>query len=161
MEGSTGYLAELVIKGDKLVYEYGGGVCQVSTTMFRAAMASGLPIIERHPHSLPVRYYNPQGYDATVYPGVADLQFLNDTSAPVLIQSYVQGTAISYRIFGALDGRTVAINGPYQYDAQPDGSLKAVISRTVTYPDLTEKKQSFYSNYKSPSLFAVVRNPLE
>jgi len=75
VDAGTGYKAELVIKGDKLIPEYGGGVCQVSTTMFRSAINAGLPIIERKSHSLSVRYYTPQGFDATIYPGVVDLKF--------------------------------------------------------------------------------------
>ncbi|MFH1460797.1 MAG: VanW family protein, partial [Patescibacteria group bacterium] len=62
-----GYLPELVIKKNKTVPEYGGGVCQVSTTFFRAAVNSGLKITERQQHAFPVVYYNPQGFDATVY----------------------------------------------------------------------------------------------
>ena len=161
VDASTGYLPELVIKGDKIIPEYGGGICQVSTTMFRAAIESGLAIIERRPHSIPVRYYNPQGYDATIYPGVVDLKFQNDTDSYILIQSRVEGTMIAFDVFGAPDGRTVKIEGPYQYDAQPDGSLKAVLYRTITSAEGTSNKESFYSSYKSPGLFQVIKNPLE
>lgn len=156
-----GYLPGLVIKNGTLVPEYGGGLCQVSTTMFRAAMESGLAIKERHPHAIPVKYYNPQGYDATIYQGSADLQFFNDTPGPILIQATIEGTTIMFDMYGVADGRTVAIDGPRMYDVQPNGALKAVMSRTVTYADGTNHKDTFYSNYKSPALFEVVRNPLE
>jgi vancomycin resistance protein YoaR len=161
VDDTTGYQPELVIKNNKLIPEFGGGICQVSTTLFRAAMDAGLPILERRSHSLPVKYYNPQGYDAAVYIGSVDLKFKNDTEGTVLIQSKIVGTKLYFEIYGTEDGRKVAINGPSQYDIKPDGSMKAVISRTVTYPDGTEKKDTFRSVYKSPGLFPTVRNPLE
>lgn len=161
VDASIGYLPELVIKEGKLTPEYGGGICQVSTTLFRAAIVAGLPVTERRPHSLPVRYYNPQGFDATVYPGSADLKFRNDTSTHILIQTKIVGTKIDFEIYGTADGRHVVLDGPRQYDIQPNGAMKAVLKRIVTYTDGTEKKDEFRSSYKSPSLFPTVRNPLE
>ncbi|OGN04777.1 MAG: hypothetical protein A2831_01910 [Candidatus Yanofskybacteria bacterium RIFCSPHIGHO2_01_FULL_44_17] len=158
---STGFVPELVIKSGKLIPEYGGGICQVSTTLFRAAMEAGLPIIERRAHSLPVRYYNPQGYDATIYPGVSDLRFKNDTSAHILIQSKITGSKLYFEIYGTKDGRQIVLDGPYQYEIQANGAMKATISRTVTYTNGQDKKDVFNSSYKSPSLFPTVRNPLE
>ncbi|MEK7151221.1 MAG: VanW family protein [Patescibacteria group bacterium] len=158
---STGFVPELVIKSGTLTPEYGGGICQVSTTLFRAAMKAGLPILERHAHSLPVRYYNPQGYDATIYPGVSDLRFKNDTSAHILIQSKIVGSKIYFEIYGSKDARQVTIDGPHQYDLQTNGAMKAWLKRIVTYSDGQEKKDTFNSSYKSPSLFPVIRNPLE
>lgn len=161
VDASGGYLPELVIKNGKLMPEYGGGICQVSTTIFRAAMVTGLAILERHPHSLPVKYYNPQGFDATIYPGVSDFRFKNDTPAYILIQSKVIGSKLYFEIYGTSDNRKVVIDGPRQYDVKPNGSLKAVLSRTITYADGTEKKDVFYSSYSSPSAFQIIRNPLE
>lgn len=158
---STGYLPELVIKNKTIVAEYGGGLCQVSTTLFRAAVAAGLPILERHSHSLPVRYYNPQGYDATIYPGVADLKFANDTPGYILIQSRVAGSKILFEIYGTRDSRQVVIDGPRQYDAKPDGALKASLTRVITLPDGQTRKDVFLSNYKSPSLYKTIKNPYE
>jgi len=89
-----GYLAELVIKKDKTIPEYGGGVCQVSTTFFRAAINSGLKITERQHHAFPVTYYNPQGFDATVYDPKPDLRFVNNTPDHLLIETYVQGNEV-------------------------------------------------------------------
>ena len=161
VDASTGYLPELVIKKGALIPEYGGGLCQVSTTVFRAAMATGLPILERHPHSLPVRYYNPQGYDATIYPGVSDLRFKNDTPAHILIQSKIVGSKLYFEIYGTKDGRQITIEGPRQYDIQKNGALKAELARTVVYPDGRTKKDVFKSSYQSPGLFPTIRNPLE
>ena len=119
-------------------------------------------ILERHPHSLPVRYYNPQGFDATIYPdNKTDLRFKNDTSGYILIQSKIIGSMLTLEIFGKSDGREVIITGPVQYQVNPDGSMKTWLKRIVTSNDGNAKKEVFYSSYKSPSLFPVVRNPLE
>lgn len=161
VEASSGYQYELVVKNKSLIPEYGGGLCQVSTTLFRAAATAGLPIIERHSHSLPVRYYHPQGFDATIYPGVSDLRFKNDTPNNILIQAEVSGTSLSFEIYGSSNGRKVSLDGPHVYDSQPDGSMKTWLKRIVTLADGTQHKDIFYSIYKSPSLFARIRNPLE
>ncbi|MBI2064049.1 MAG: VanW family protein [Candidatus Yanofskybacteria bacterium] len=161
VDASSGYLPELVIKNGTLIPEYGGGLCQVSTTLFRAAALAGLPILERHPHSIPVRYYNPQGFDATIYPGVSDLRFKNDTPAYVLIQSKIANSKIYFEIYGTDDGRKTTLEGPRQYDIKSNGALKAELKRIVIYPDGAEKKDVFQSSYKAPGSFQVVRNPLE
>ncbi|MBI2062702.1 MAG: VanW family protein [Candidatus Yanofskybacteria bacterium] len=161
VDASSGYLPELVIKKGALIPEYGGGLCQVSTTLFRAATLAGLSILERHPHSLPVRYYNPQGFDATIYPGVSDLRFKNDTPGYILIQAEVVGDQMNFEIYGTNDGRKTTIDGPNQYDIKSNGSLKTTLTRTVLYPDGSEKKDVFESSYKAPGSFPVVRNPLE
>ncbi len=77
VEASTNYLPELVIKEDRTIPEYGGGLCQVSTTMFRAALDAGLKITERQNHSYRVRYYEPPvGMDATIYLPKPDFKFV-------------------------------------------------------------------------------------
>jgi vancomycin resistance protein YoaR len=159
VEASTGYKPELVIKNNKLEYEYGGGICQVSTTIFRAAIYAGLPIKERKNHSFPVRYYNPQGFDSTVYPGVVDLKFVNDTPNHILIQGYVVKNKLTFEIYGTDDGRKVAVDHPTTYDAKPDGSLKAYFNRTITTAKGEEIKNKFTSIYKPPVKYES--NPLE
>ncbi len=162
VDETTGYLPELVIRNKHLIPEYGGGLCQVSTTLFRAAMTAGLPIIERAPHSFPVKYYNPQGYDAAIYPGVIDLKFVNDTGKPIILQSQVQGNKLIFDMFGTSDKRQVTINEPRTYHADESGALKTVMSRAITYANGEKTHQDFYSNYKSPALFTkVVANALE
>ena len=74
----AGFLPELVIKGDRTVPELGGGLCQVSTTSFRAALDGGFKITKRTNHSYAVHYYDPVGLDATVYPPSVDFKFIND-----------------------------------------------------------------------------------
>ena len=159
VDETGGYLAELVIKGGALIPEYGGGLCQVSTTMFRAAINAGLPILERRPHSFPVKYYNPQGFDATIYPGVVDLKFRNDTPAHLLIQTKISGTKLIFEIYGSNDGRIVTLDGPHTYDQKANGALRAYFVRKITSADGTEKEERFDSNYKPP--MPLARNPLE
>ncbi len=161
VQPEEGYLAELVIKNRKVTPEYGGGLCQVSTTLFRAAVASGLPILERHPHSFPVHYYHPQGFDATIYPGSADLRFKNDTAKNILIQDRLEGTKLIFEIFGSPDGRQVELSLPKIIEQNSDGSLKTILTRKIFTVDGTTKTDSFWSNYHSPALFPLERNPLE
>jgi vancomycin resistance protein YoaR len=101
----TGYREELVIKENKTVPEYGGGLCQVSTTMFRAAMAAGLPITARSNHAYAVHYYAPIGMDATIYPPYPDMKFVNNTKGYILVQTSQVGTSLTYQFFGTDDGR--------------------------------------------------------
>lgn len=156
---ASGFQSELVIKSGKLVREAGGGICQVSTTLFRAAIYSGLPILERRPHSFAVRYYNPQGFDSTIYPGVVDLKFKNDTPGHIMLQSYISGTKITFEIYGTDTGRIVTVNPPVQYDIQPDGSMRAYFVRKIAQNGET-KETTFNSTYKAPPS-AQERNPLE
>lgn len=161
VDATTGYLPELVIKGTKVIPEYGGGLCQVSTTLFRAAIYAGLEINERKNHSFAIRYYSPVGFDATIYPGVTDLRFTNNTPASIYIQSSVVGSKITFSMFGASDNRKVTLDGPHSYDVLPDGSLKTIFTRTIAFSDGTQKKDTFRSTYKSPALFETIKNPLE
>lgn len=112
---TAGYLESLIIRGDATVPGIGGGVCQVSTTVFRAAFWAGLPITVRNQHSYRVSYYEqdgtPPGLDAAVYDPGVDLRFRNDTGHPVLLQSAVDpvnGTLI-YRLYGTRTGRQVRL----------------------------------------------------
>lgn len=159
VDETEGYQAELVIKNGQLIPEYGGGICQVSTTLFRAAINSGFPILERKNHSFPVKYYNPQGFDATIYPGVVDLKFKNNTSSHVLIQNKIIGTKITFEVYGSNDGRMVYVDGPHQYDQKTNGAMKAYFYRKTVFADGTEKEERFNSNYNPPAPLA--RNPLE
>jgi len=158
---STGYAPEKVIKDGKIQYEYGGGVCQVSTTLFRAAIMAGLPIVERRPHSFPVHYYYPQGFDATIYPGSSDLKFTNDTPGPILIQTHIENKKIIFEVYGKSDGRNVTMNGPYQYDIQPDGSMKAYFTRIISFSNGASTSKTFNSIYKSPNLYTTEPNPYQ
>ncbi len=156
-----GYLPELVIKKGQTIPEYGGGLCQVSTTAFRAAVKAGLEITERKNHAYPVKYYNPQGTDATIYPPSPDLKFKNNTPAYILIQTRVEKNKLYFDFYGSDDGRKVVLDDPVVYDKKSDGSMKATWTQKVYYKNgelRFEKK--FYSVYKSPALYPH-NNPLE
>ena len=174
IEASTGYLPELVIKGDKTIPEYGGGLCQIGTTTFRAAMAAGLPITERRAHSYNVSYYlenGKPGTDATIYPPHPDLRFTNDTGRYILIQTRIEGSDIYFDFWGTKDGRTAERTTPRVWDwvdppptkeivstelspgerkctERAHRGVKAEFSYTIKYADSTVKEQTFRSVYK-------------
>jgi len=112
VDDASGFLPELVIKGDRTVPEYGGGLCQIGTTMFRVAIDAGLPITERSPHSYRVVYYEPAGMDATIYNPHPDLRFINDTGHYLLLQTEVDGDNLKFRFYGTTDGRKVQTTTP-------------------------------------------------
>ncbi len=149
----AGFLPELVIKSNVTTAEYGGGLCQVSTTAFRAAVLSGMEITNRRNHSYAVRYYGTPGFDATIYPPYTDFRFLNNTPGYILIQTKIEGTKLSFEFWGTGDNRTVEVDGPHPYDRKPDGSVKSVLKQTVIKDGQTLIEDTFYSNYKSPDLF--------
>ncbi len=132
----NGYAEALIIVGDQTVQGVGGGVCQVSTTLFRAAFFGGFPIVERHAHAYRVYYYerdaagrdNPQlaGLDATVYEPLVDFKFTNDTSHWLLMETYVGDTSITWKFYSTSDGRTVDwdTTGPTNTVEPPDPSYK-------------------------------------
>lgn len=154
VDGEHGYLPELVIRNNKTEPEFGGGICQVSSTVFRAAIYSGMKITERRNHSYPVRYYLPYGMDATVYVPKPDFKFQNNTGHHVMMQSEIVGDTLNFRFFGTDDGRTTTVDGPHILSRGGDGSMKTVFTQIVVDKDGQEMiKDSFASNYKSPSLF--------
>lgn len=106
----------LVIKPEGTIQEYGGGLCQVSSTLFRAALDGGFPIVERAPHSYAVSYYaqvGGYGLDATVYPGARDIKFLNDSPGHILIQAYVEDEHAYFKFYGTDDTRKTSLEGPF------------------------------------------------
>ena len=113
----TGYKQAYIIKDGKTVLGDGGGVCQVSTTLFRAALDTGLPIVERKAHSYRVSYYeqgSPVGIDATVYDPTADLKFTNNTPFHLLIQPQFDAKKymLVFEIYGTNDGRKSEVSKP-------------------------------------------------
>lgn len=171
IDASTGYLPELVIKGDRTIPEFGGGLCQIGTTTFRAALASGLPILERQSHSYRVRYYEPAGTDATIYNPKPDFRFLNDTGKSILIQTKIQGDDLIFEFWGTKDGRQVLETTPKIYNIVKPAAKKIIpttdlpvgeekctekahdgadteFTYTVIYPDGTKKERVFKSHYR-------------
>jgi len=121
---ATGYKEAYIIKEGRTILGDGGGVCQVSTTFFRAALAAGLPIIERAPHAYRVYYYeqNTQvGVDATVWEPSPDLKIKNDTPAHILIQAYANTGQyrLTFEFYGTSDGRKATISKSRIWDQTP------------------------------------------
>lgn len=94
---SEGYALAPVSYGGVLVPGWGGGVCQTSTTLYNAALLSGLDVVERHPHTIAPRYIAP-GHDAAVAQGIADLQLRNPYPFPCRIECFVRGNKLVCRI---------------------------------------------------------------
>jgi vancomycin resistance protein YoaR len=115
----NGYAEALIIYGDQTIQGVGGGVCQVSTTLFRAAFFAGFPIEERHAHAYRVGYYeydengykNPNyiGLDATVYVPIVDMKFTNDTPYWLLMETYLYkgSSSLVWKFYSTKDGRTM------------------------------------------------------
>ncbi|MBI5018800.1 VanW family protein [Candidatus Gottesmanbacteria bacterium] len=115
ISAATGYQSAYIIKEGRTVLGDGGGVCQVSTTLFRSALAAGLPIVERHAHAYRVHYYEEAGYkagiDATVFSPTVDLKIKNDTPAHILIQTKTdtKNLTLTFELYGTHDGRSSEI----------------------------------------------------
>jgi vancomycin resistance protein YoaR len=113
----SGYKSAYVISGGKTVLGDGGGVCQVSTTLFRAALAAGLPIVERNAHAYRVGYYEEDsgpGVDAAIYSPTVDFKFKNDTDKYILIQTAFDPVEmrLTFNLYGTKDGRIVNMTQP-------------------------------------------------
>lgn len=110
----TGFRPAYVIKDGRTILGDGGGVCQVSTTLFRALLNAGVKITRRLPHSYRVDYYEQDmkpGVDATVYAGNTDLRFINDTPGYILIYGWAdsENLRMQFQLFGTSDGRSTEI----------------------------------------------------
>ena len=120
----AGYKQAYIIRQGRTELDVGGGVCQVSTTLFRAMLNSGLNITERKNHAYRVSYYEEDskpGFDATVFIPSPDLKFINDTNHHVLIQSILDmdNRRLTYEIYGTSDGRKVNITNYRQWASTP------------------------------------------
>lgn len=129
VSASTGFQPAYIIKSGRTVLGDGGGVCQVSTTLFRAALDAGLPIVERNAHSYRVSYYEQDsspGIDATVFAPSYDLKFKNNTDNYILIQAKpdAKNYSLIFEIYGTSDGRLAEITKP------------TILSQTPPPPDL-------------------------
>jgi vancomycin resistance protein YoaR len=137
-----GYEEAWIIYGGRTIKGIGGGVCQVSTTLFRTAFYGGFPIVERYPHAYRVGYYEQRpgggydpklaGLDATVFVPVVDFKFKNDTPYWLLMETYVNAAnrTLTWKFYSTSDGRTVEVNSsglknvvkapPPLYEENPD-----------------------------------------
>lgn len=172
----TGYQQAYIISDGKTILGDGGGVCQVSTTLFRAVLNAGLPVLDRTAHAYRVGYYeqnSPPGMDATVYGPTPDFKFKNDTNSYILIEAKADPKyyALKFELYGTSDGRVVSVTKPivaevsappsdvYQDDPTlPAGTIKQVDFKAwgakvyfdykVTKGDQIIYKKTFVSNYR-------------
>jgi vancomycin resistance protein YoaR len=172
----AGFEDSLVIWGDRTAVGIGGGVCQVSTTAFRAAFFGGLEIVERWAHGYRVSWYETgsgPGLDATIYTPDVDFKFRNDTDHYLLIQTYTDPVAgtLTFRFYGTPAGRQVTMEGPFEENVVPHGpavyqedptlpkgttkqvewakdGVDVTVRRTVTKGDVIIHQDTFFSRYK-------------
>ncbi|MFD2411773.1 VanW family protein [Paenibacillus rhizoplanae] len=139
-----GFREAPVIVNGKLQPGTGGGICQVSSTLYNAALRSGLEIVERRNHSLPVSYL-PKGQDATFAEGYINFRFRNNTGKYLIIKSEVQGRTLTIKLFGtfpknvnySIESRTVEVLPPtdkYVSDASlPKGGTRVLLAGKTGY----------------------------
>ncbi len=174
VSAATGFEEGLIIWGDRTATGWGGGVCQVSTTAFRAAFWAGLPVLERYNHGYRVSWYEPPvGLDATVFAPNVDFKFKNDMAHYILIKTETNPKAatVTFRFYGTSEGRVVEMTGPtltntvkageavYQDDAKlakgavkqvewPHDGVDVTILRTVREGRRVVSEDRFFSRYQ-------------
>ena len=144
---ANGYKSAGAYLNGRTVPAIGGGICQVSSTVYNAVKNAGLTVLERHPHSMPVHYL-PLGLDAAISAGTKDLRFRNDYSAPVILQAYTEGKnlIVNWLVWNHdLNGRT------FKLWSKETGSLSAKTYFT-TYQDGVEVSTEYVgaSYYMAP-----------
>ena len=151
---AQGYAESKVILEGRQEFQYGGGLCQVSSTIFRAALNAGLPILERTNHAFQVSYYTQPfgvpGVDATIYYPAVDFKFKNDTSKHILIEPELVGTTLTFRFYGTKE-KEGKIRGPFFNFGSTDVNAP---SQTTFYRDIivngaVAKTDTFTTYYKS------------
>lgn len=174
ISAATGFKQAYVIKEGRTVLDDGGGVCQDSTTLFRAVLNAGLPVVRRTAHAYRVGYYEqgyPPGLDATVFYPSVDFQFKNDTDHHILIQASTTGTSLIVDLYGTSDNRVATLTTPIVTDQTPPppelrqddptlpkGTVKQIdfpawgakvsFKRTVTKNGKVTISETWNSNYK-------------
>lgn len=147
VSSEQGFRQAYVISRGRTVLDDGGGICQVSTTVFRAALNAGLPILGRTAHAYRVAYYEQKGFkpgfDATIFSPSVDLKFKNDTANHLLVQTIVDNSQAKVRvdIYGTSDGRRVEISEPLlsSHKAAPE----PLYQDDPTLPKGTKKQVDF------------------
>jgi len=160
-----GFKEAYVIIGDELVPEYGGGTCQIATTLYNAVMSADLEILSRANHGMYFSIY-PLGRDATVYPPYTDFRFKNNTGYPIVIQAVPFKKGLTFRVIGHPTGKKVTFSPPsikYKYtsvmtkDAETGreyekkiktNAFRTEVIRTVSINGKVIKKEKIKSSYK-------------
>lgn len=151
---AQGYAESKVILDGRQEFQYGGGLCQVSSTLFRAALNAGLPIIERVNHSFQVSYYTQPygvpGVDATIYYPAVDMKFKNDTNKYILIQTAYSGTTLKFQLYGTKE-KEGKIRGPFFNfgSLDPNAPSQTTFYRDVIVNGQVAKTDTFNTYYRS------------
>ena len=141
-----GYKQAKIIVGGEFVDGVGGGVCQVSTTLYNAVLLAGLKVVEYHAHSLPVSYALPS-FDAMVNSGTSDLRFINDTKNPIIIRARADGNKLTVKIVGE------PLKVEYRLESKTISKIPApeyivIKDEKGDYPDLYEGEKLYLSYSK-------------
>ncbi len=138
LSAKAGFVLGNIIRGNTLSKEIGGGICQVSTTVWRAAYQAGLPILERHQHSYRVAYYDPPGYEATVFAPSKNLRFSNDSPNALWIQfeSDTDSGQLEMHFFGVAPERQVQIGQPRISSERPAPKDRFIADKEVKLGDV-------------------------
>jgi vancomycin resistance protein YoaR len=154
-----GYEKSIIIWGNTTRADVGGGLCQVSSTAFRAAFWAGLPITERLPHTFRVSYYEPpKGLDATIYSPTVDLKWVNDTGHHILIHTQVDraNKTLAFRFYGTNPGRTVEMDGPHEAKPVPHGP--AVYRDDPTMPTGKQKQIEWPKDGLDVTVYRIIKH---
>jgi vancomycin resistance protein YoaR len=147
---ANGYVKEIVIGSNGFTPDFGGGLCQLSTTVFRAALDSGLPITMRRNHSYWLHYYSPPGTDATIFEPTPDLRFVNDTGKYILLQANVDDKLnLNIEFWGTKDGRIATRTEPVVYNIVSPGAAKTIKTANLA-PGVTKCQ---YDSYKGADAY--------
>lgn len=157
----NGFKNAKIIEAGKFTEGIGGGVCQVSTTVYNAAVNAGLKIKEYHPHSLAVSYVKPS-FDAMVSYGYADLKIVNPTKNPFYIKAYVKNSSVTVEFYGENSGYTYkrvsvvteTVAPPEEEVKEDDGTygLKSGEEKVISYPKPGVKSEAYLYKYKGNKL---------
>jgi vancomycin resistance protein YoaR len=158
VSAATGYEESIIIWGNRSAVGIGGGVCQVSTTAFRAAFWGGYPITERWAHGYRVGWYEPPvGMDATVYSPQVDFKFVNDTPRYLLIETEtdLKAGTVTFRFYSTIIGRTVEMEGPFEANVVPHGP--DVYQEDPTLPKGTTKQIDWAHDGVDITVYRIVK----
>ena len=144
---ANGYYQATGYSAGRVVPSTGGGICQVSSTMYNAVLRAELEVVERANHGLTVGYV-PLGADATVAEGGVDFRFRNNLDAPVYIEAYTYGGEIYVNIYGH---ETRASNRSIEFESVTDKTIEPgedVITKDDSQPEgWQEVTQSAHNGY--------------
>lgn len=142
-----GYSVAKVFLNGEVTTGVGGGLCQVSTTLFQSLLKAGLPITERHNHSYTVSYYD-VGMDATYSDPGVDLKFVNDTAGPLTIKGRTEDKKVVFEIYGISDGRIATTTEPIISNVVdvPPARYVATTTRSRSESECVNKPQIGYTS---------------